>query len=107
MLARTCGPPRNPVWAATNRRVASVSSTNATIALFVRPSQRVPTTPSISEALSVFPATCCTPLSMYPRMIPPATNESERAMYNSAFFPVFTRGSRSVPMALQTASIPV
>ena len=35
MLDSTCGPPRNPVWAATNRRVASVNSTNATIQISI------------------------------------------------------------------------
>jgi hypothetical protein len=71
------------------------------------PCQRLSTRPPKRTALSVFPGTGVTSFRTYPRMIPPARNDREAAMQAIARLPVCTRGSRSVCIELETASIPV
>ena len=88
MLERTCGPPRKPVWAATNRSTASVKRTNAAKSSALLPCHRLFTRSPKRTALSVFPWTGVTPFRTYPRMIPPAMKARENARYAIARFPV-------------------
>ena len=81
MLDRTAGPPRKPVFAATNSNPASNTSTSSSAAWLTpgdRP--RLPMMLPNTTAFSVWPSTGAARHSRYSRMMPPAVNASEVAM---------------------------
>jgi hypothetical protein len=109
MLESTAGPPRKPVFEATNSSPASKASTSHSAAPDMKPSLQ----PKLwmiepnTTAFSVCPSTGFACHSRYSKMMPPAVKASDSAMYNMVSLPVCTRGSASDCTLFDTASIPV
>ena len=109
MFPRIRGPSRKPVCAATKRSAASATRSVRTNAhpRGTPPGRHDPKRESKRTQFIVFPACSFAPTRRYPKRIPPAVNASETAIRAIVFFPVATRGSRSIETPLETASMPV
>ena len=108
MLAITAGPPRKPVFAATKSNPASKASTSASVPSLIHAGiPRVPIIDWKVTAFRVCPSTCLVPHNRYSRMMPPAVKARDSAMYIIVSFPVRMRGSLSIFILLDTASMPV
>src|SRR5258708_40217388 len=109
MFARTRGPSKKPVWAATKSKAASETRQRMTkeVPNDQLPILQVPKRLSKRTAFMVFPSAGRELVNIYPNRMPPAVNASETAIRNIVFLPVFTLGSRSIVIPLETASIPV